>query len=90
MLDAIYYVSVVLKAIEFYFLLHQETMENFMEENQPDVLFRSTVLSAQSESTYLATSSSHWRHISGHIQLCLEYISIHVLLLSSESVLVDS
>jgi hypothetical protein len=32
-----------------------------------------------------ANSNSHWGHISGHIQLCLVYISIHTLLLSSES-----
>jgi hypothetical protein len=65
-------------------------MANFMVEHQLDVFFWSTVLSAQSESAYLANSVSHWRHISGHIQLCLVYISIHVLMLSSESVLVDS
>jgi hypothetical protein len=47
-LDAIYSSSMVLKAIEFCFLLHQETMENFMVENQPDVLLWSTILSAQS------------------------------------------
>jgi hypothetical protein len=65
-------------------------MENFMIEHHPDVLFWFTVLSAQSESTYPANSSSYWRHISVHIQLCLVYVSIHVLLLSSESVSVDS
>jgi hypothetical protein len=65
-------------------------MENFTIEHQSDVLFRFTVLSAQSESTYPANSSLYWRHILGHIQLCLVYISIHVLLLSSESVSVDS
>jgi hypothetical protein len=48
-LDAIYSAFVVLKAIEFCFLLHQETMANFTVENQPDVLFQSTVLSAKSE-----------------------------------------
>jgi hypothetical protein len=65
-------------------------MEKFMIEHQPNVLFWFTVLSAQSESAYPANSSSYWRHILGHIQLFLVYISIHVLLLSSESVLVDS
>jgi hypothetical protein len=65
-------------------------MANFTVEHQVDVFFQSTVLSAQSESVYPANSISHWRHISGHIQPCLVYISIHVLLLSSESVLVDS
>ena len=29
-----------------------------------------------------ANSSSYWRHIPGHIQLCLIYISVHALLLS--------
>jgi hypothetical protein len=65
-------------------------MENFTIEHQPDVLLRFIVPSAQSESSYPANSSSYRRHISGHIQLCLVYISIHVLLLSSESVSVDS
>jgi hypothetical protein len=86
----IYSSSVVLKAIEFCFLLHQEIMEKFMVRQQPDVLFSSTVLSSQSVSAYPANSGTHWRHISGHIQLCLIYISIHVLLLSSESISVDS
>ena len=38
-LNAIYYVSVVLKATELYFLLHQETMENFKVKQQSNVLF---------------------------------------------------
>jgi hypothetical protein len=54
-LDAICSSSVALKVTEFCFLLHQETMANFMIEQQPDVLFWSTILSAQSESTYPAT-----------------------------------
>jgi hypothetical protein len=65
-------------------------MENFKVEHQLDIFFWSTVISTQSELVYPANSVSHWRHISGHIQLCLVYISIHVLLLSSEFVLVDS
>jgi hypothetical protein len=77
-LDVIFSASMVLKAIEFCFFLHQEPMATFIVEQQSDVLFQSTVLFAQSESAYLASSSSHWRHISGHIQLCLVYISIHV------------
>ena len=53
-------------------------------------VFWSNVLSAQSKSAYPTNSSSHWRHILGHIQLCLIYISIHSLLLSSESISIDS
>ena len=83
----IYSASMVLNAIEFCFLLHQETMANFKVEHQPDVFFQFTVLSSQSESTYPTKSSSYWSHISGHIQLCLVYTC---LLSSSESVLVDS
>jgi hypothetical protein len=90
MLDAIYSASVVSKATEFCFMLYQETMATLMVEQQLDVLFRSTILSAQSESAYPINSSSHLRHISSHIQLCLIYISIHVLLLYSEFVLIDS
>jgi hypothetical protein len=58
------------------------TMANFTVEHQLDLFFRSTVLSSQSKSIYPAYSVSHWRHISGCIQLGLVYISIHVLLLS--------
>jgi hypothetical protein len=65
-------------------------MENFKVEHQLDIFFWSTIISTQSELVYPGNSVSHWRHISGHIQLCLVYISIHVLLLSSEFVLVDS
>jgi hypothetical protein len=90
MLDAIYSASVVLKVTKFCILLYQETMVNFMVEYQSNVLFQSIVLFAQSESVYSANSSSHWRHISDHIQLCLVFISIHVLLLPSEFILVDS
>jgi hypothetical protein len=61
-----------------------------MVEHQPDVLLRYIVFSAQSESSYPANSGSHWRDISGYIQLCLVYISIYVLVLSSESVSIDS
>jgi hypothetical protein len=46
-LDATYSASVVLKATEFCFLMHQETMENFTLRQQSNVLFRSTVVSAQ-------------------------------------------
>ena len=55
----IYYAFVVLKDTEFCFLLHQETMTNFTVEHQLDVFFRSTVLSARSESAYPANSISH-------------------------------
>jgi hypothetical protein len=89
-LIAIYSASMVLKVTNFCFLLHQETMEKFMVEHQLDVLFRSTVIFALFESAYLVDSSSLWRHISSHIQQCLVYILIHVLLLSSESVSIDS
>jgi hypothetical protein len=90
MLDAIHSTSVVLKVTKFCILLHQETIVNFTVEYQPDVLFRSIVLSAQSESVYSANSSLHWRHILEHIQLCLVYILIHVFLFPSESISVDS
>jgi hypothetical protein len=47
-LDDTYFDSVVLKTTEFCFLLHQEIMAIFTVRQQLDVLFRSTVLSAQS------------------------------------------
>jgi hypothetical protein len=76
-LNAIYSASAVLKATELCFLLHQETMANSKVKQQPDVLFRSTALPAPI-GIYLQTQVLHWRHISGHIQLCLIDISIHV------------
>jgi len=42
----------VLKAIELCFLLHQETMVDPKVKQQPDVLFQSSALLAQSASTY--------------------------------------
>ena len=47
-LNATYSASVVLKATEFCFLIHQETMVNFTVRQQPNVLFQSIVLSTQS------------------------------------------
>jgi hypothetical protein len=47
-LDDTYFDSVVLKTTEFCFLLHQEIMAIFTVRQQMDVLFWSTVLSAQS------------------------------------------
>ena len=51
-LNAIYSASVVLKATELCFLLHQDTMEDPKVKQQPDVLFRSTALPARSASAY--------------------------------------
>jgi hypothetical protein len=58
-LNDIYFAYVVLKATELFFLQHQETMTTFTIEQQPDVLFWSTILSAQSVSAYPSNSSSH-------------------------------
>jgi hypothetical protein len=65
-------------------------MENSMVEQQSDVLFRSTVLSAQSESAYLVTQV-HIGGISQAISNYTSYISQYMFCcLSSDFVLVDS
>ena len=45
---AIYYASVELSAMDFYFLMHQEVIPDPRLKQYPLVLFRSTVLLAQS------------------------------------------
>ena len=44
--------SMVVKATKFCFLLHEETMADPKVKQQPDVLFRSTTILAESTSAY--------------------------------------
>jgi hypothetical protein len=78
-LDVIYFAFVVLKATEFCFLLHQGTMANFTITQQLDVLFRSTILSAQSVSAYPCKLNFTLGGISQTISNCALCISQYML-----------